>query len=55
MSYQITLNIDGSECGVKKVLDNGSVLYLPGTDNGTPEYREYLKWIAEGNTPDPAD
>tara|TARA_B100002019_G_scaffold290662_1_gene308852 strand:+ start:1004 stop:1180 length:177 start_codon:yes stop_codon:yes gene_type:complete len=55
MSYQITLSLDGSEYGVKKVLEDGSVLYLSGTDNGTPEWAQYLEWVAEGNTPDPAD
>ena len=55
MSYQITLSLDGSEYGVKKVLENGSVLYLSGTNNGTPEYEQYLEWLDEGNTPTPAD
>lgn len=55
MSYQITLSLDGSECGVKKTLEDGSVLYLSGTDNGTPEWAQYLEWVAEGNTPDPAE
>ena len=55
MSYQITLGLDGSEYGVKKVLEDGSVLYLPGADNGTPEYEQYLEWVDEGNTPEPAE
>ena len=55
MSYQITLSLDGSEYGVKKVLEDGSVLYLSGTDNGTPEWAAYKEWLAEGNTPTPAD
>jgi len=55
MSYQISLDLDGSEYGIKKVLENGSVLYLPGSDNGTPEWKEYLAWLAEGNEPLPAD
>ena len=28
-------------------------LYIP-KDNGNSDYIEYLKWVAAGNTPDPA-
>ena len=38
--------------------DNGNLLkkflYIP-TDPGNSDYLEYLKWVEEGNTPDPAD
>ena len=28
--------------------------YIP-VSNDITEYKEYLKWVAEGNTPEPAD
>jgi hypothetical protein len=32
----------------------GKVTYLPAENNGTPEWTEYLAWLEEGNTPEPA-
>ena len=36
---------------VKRTTDN---VFIPFDDNNT-DYQEYLDWVAEGNTPDPAD
>ena len=33
---------------------NGIKYYIPFDPDNT-DYQEYLEWIAEGNTPDPAD
>ena len=35
-------------------LTNGRVIYVPQASDNT-EYQEYLEWLAEGNTPTPAD
>jgi hypothetical protein len=40
---------------VTKIADNGiDVTYIPMVEGNT-DYQTYLKWLAEGNTPEPAD
>ena len=48
--YKTTLN----EIGVKVEHNNGSVTCIPFDPDNT-DYQQYLKWLEEGNTPEPAE
>jgi hypothetical protein len=47
--YQLT-----ADNTIQFQLENGGSLFLPATNNGTPEWRSYQAWLDEGNTPEPA-
>lgn len=48
-------HIDQSENKfVKKDLGNGFTAFIPMKE-GVESYQKYLEWLAEGNTPQPAD
>lgn len=50
--YQLLANTSlGAASGIKRIADNAFIPFDPANT----DYAEYLKWLAEGNTPQPAD
>lgn len=50
--YKLLNDIQGNRVNIiVRVADKASI---PFDDNNT-DYQAYLKWLAEGNTPEPAD
>ena len=47
--YQLK-KLGSYEC-VKRITDNAFIPFDPANT----DYQEYLKWLAEGNTPEPAE
>ncbi len=46
-----TKQFDGLADAVLRVVDNATIPF----DQGNTDYQKYLKWVTEGNTPEPAD
>ena len=51
IKYKLQNGQNGQPCAVTI---NGQNISIP-MDEANTDYQEYLKWVAEGNTPEPAD
>ena len=49
--HYITPNGEIGNSGIIRLLDNAFIPF----DEANTDYQEYLKWVAAGNTPLPAD
>ena len=53
MIYKQYKTADGADA-FSVVLENGAMVSFI-SDPANTDYQKYLKWLAEGNTPEPAD
>ena len=52
--YKLHRSIITGEISVVNKIDDGVLMSIP-FDPANTDYQEYLEWLAEGNTPEPAD
>ena len=54
VTYKLITDIlSGQVQAVKRTDASGAITFVP-FDSANKDYRKYLEWVAEGNTPDPA-
>ena len=51
--YKLSNDIEGNPCSCIKTDENPPIVF-PVTDGDNRHYKEYLEWVAAGNTADPS-
>ena len=52
--YKLINDPQGNNATIRLTTDDGNIMFIP-FDPANTDYQEYLEWVAEGNTPEPAE